>query len=56
MAYMITATPGVSSLAIGVGGGVVGFALLAGMGSQPTGRGYADSLTDMLAQGPLFAG
>jgi hypothetical protein len=55
MAYVITAVPGMSSLAVGAGGGAVGFALLSGMGSQPTGRGYASSLTDMLAKGPLWA-
>jgi len=55
MAYVITALPGVSSLAVGAGGGAVGFARLSGMGSQPTGRGYASSLTDMLAKGPLWA-
>jgi hypothetical protein len=54
MSYVITALPGESSLAIGAGGGAVGFALLSGMGSQPTGRGYASSLTDMLAKGPLW--
>src|SRR5688572_21415648 len=54
MAYVITALPGVSSLAVGAGGGAVGFARLSGMGSQPTGRGYASSLTDMLAKGPLW--
>ena len=54
MSYVITATPGVSSLAIGAGGGAVGFVRLSGMGSQPTGRGYASSLTDMLAKGPLW--
>ena len=54
MAYVITAVPGVSSLAIGAGGGAVGFVRLSGMGSQPTGRGYASSLTDMLAKGPLW--
>jgi len=56
MAYVITALPGVSSLAVGAGGAAVGFARLSGMGSQPTGRGYASSLTDMLANGPLWAG
>jgi hypothetical protein len=55
MAYIITAPAGVSSLAVGAGGGGVGFARLSGMGSQPTGRGYASSLTDMLAKGPLWA-
>jgi len=55
MAYVITATPGSSSVALGAGGGAVGFAKLSGMGSQPTGRGYASSLTDMLGKGPLWA-
>jgi MYXO-CTERM domain-containing protein len=55
MAYVITAVPGISSLAIGAGGGALGFARLSGMGSQPTGRGYASYGTDMLAQGPLWA-
>jgi hypothetical protein len=55
MAYVITAAPGASSIAIGAGGGALGFARLTGMGSQPTGRGYASSLTDMLAKGPLWA-
>jgi hypothetical protein len=55
MAYVITSTPGVSSLALGAGGGAIGFARLDGMGSQPTGRGYASSLTDMLGKGPLWA-
>ena len=54
MAYVITAPVGVSSLGVGAGGGAVGFARLSGMGSQPTGRGYASSLTDMLAKGPLW--
>jgi hypothetical protein len=55
MSYVITALPGASNLAIGAGGGGVGFVRLSGMGSQPTGRGYASSLTDMLAKGPLWA-
>jgi len=54
MGYVITAGAGVSSLAIGLGGGAVGFLGLAGMGSQPTGRGYAQYLTDMLAAGPVW--
>jgi hypothetical protein len=54
MAYVITAPVGVSSLAVGAGGGAVGFARLSGMGSQPTGRGYASSLTDMLGKGPFW--
>jgi hypothetical protein len=55
MAYVIEAAPGASSLAIGYGGGAVGFARLTGMGSQPTGRGYASSHTDKLAKGPAWA-
>jgi hypothetical protein len=54
MAYLITTGPNVSSLAVAAGGGKLGFAILAGMGSQPTGRGYADYLTDMLMSGPLW--
>jgi hypothetical protein len=54
MSYIITTGPNVSSLAVAPGGGALGFALLAGMGSQPTGRGYADYLTDMLAAGPFW--
>jgi hypothetical protein len=54
MAYIITTGPSTSSLAIGPGGGAVGFQVLAGMGSQPTGRGYADFLTDKLIMGPVF--
>ncbi len=53
MAYLITSGPNPSSLAIGQGG-AVGFAMLGGMGSQPTGRGYAEYLTDMLASGPFW--
>jgi hypothetical protein len=55
MAYVITSIPGLSSVALGAGGGAIGFARLDGMGSQPTGRGYASSLTDMLGKGPLWA-
>ena len=54
MAYLISSGAGQSSLAVGAGGGALGFVLLAGMGSQPTGRGYAEYLTDMLGMGPLF--
>ena len=53
MAYVITAS-GTSSLAIDAGGGALGLELLAGMGSQPTGRGYASPHTDILAKGPLW--
>jgi hypothetical protein len=54
MAYVITSIAGFSSVGLGAGGGAVGFARLDGMGSQPTGRGYASSLTDMLGKGPLW--
>jgi hypothetical protein len=54
MAYVITTGPNTSSLAIGVGAGAVGFQILAGMGSQPTGRGYAEFLTDHLIAGPIW--
>jgi hypothetical protein len=56
MAYLITSGANVSSLGVNAGPGQIGFAILAGMGSQPTGRGYADYLTDMLAPGPLWLG
>jgi hypothetical protein len=54
MAFVIGALPGVSSIAIGAGGGAVGFVRLTSLGSPPTGRGYATSLTAMLAKGPLW--
>jgi hypothetical protein len=53
MAYLAYAGANASSLAIGQAG-AVGFARLTVVGSQPTGRGYADYLTDMLAAGPLW--
>jgi hypothetical protein len=53
MAYLISSGPGLSSLAIGQGG-AAGFAILAGTGSQPTGRGYAEYLTDALGMGPFW--
>jgi hypothetical protein len=52
MSYVIQSGPNLSSLAVGVGG--VGFALLEGMGSQVTGRGYAVRLTDLLNSGPQW--
>jgi hypothetical protein len=55
MGYVASTKPLSTSLAIGAGGGAVGFARLSIVGSQPTGRGYASSLTDMLAKGPLWA-
>jgi hypothetical protein len=55
MAYVAATKVGSTSLAIGAGGGAVGFARLSVVGSQPTGRGYASSLTDMLSKGPLWA-
>ena len=54
MSYIITTGPNTSSLGIGLGGGAVGFQVLAGMGSQPTGRGYAEFLTDHLIKGPVW--
>ena len=54
MSYIITSGTSTSNLAIGAGGGAVGFALLSGMGSQVTGRGYAVRLTDLLASGPVW--
>ncbi len=56
MAYIITTGPNVSSLGIGAGGAAAGFQVLAGMGSQPTGRGFAEFLTDKLMMGPIYAG
>jgi hypothetical protein len=55
MAYVISANPGTSSIAFAAGAGAVGFGLLSGMGSQPTGRGYASYQTDRVAPGPLWA-
>jgi hypothetical protein len=55
MAYVINAGPNVSSLAIGFGGGAVGFARLTSAGSQPTGRGYVFSRIDKAGMGPVWA-
>jgi hypothetical protein len=55
MSYVIGALPGLSSIGIGAGGGAVGFARLTNLGSPPTGRGYASSITAMLGKGPLWA-
>jgi len=58
MAYIITTGPNTSSLGVGIAAGGTkagaGFQILAGQGSQPTGRGYADFNTDHLAKGPIF--
>jgi hypothetical protein len=54
MSHVITAGPSDSSLAISLGGPLQ-FLGLAGMGEQPTGRGYADYLTDPLMGGEGFA-
>jgi hypothetical protein len=54
MSYIINSGTNTSSLAIGIGAGV-GFQLLAGMGSQVTGRGYAVRLTDLLMAGQSFS-
>ena len=57
MSYVITTGTQTSSLALTLGGGPTGslaFLILAGSGSQPTGRGYAQLGTDMLMTGPKF--
>ena len=54
MSYVIHSGSGPSNLAIGAGGGALGFALLKGSGSQVTGRGYAVNLTDFLQSGPVW--
>jgi hypothetical protein len=51
MSHVITSGPNFSSLAISAAN-VLQLIGLAGMGSQPTGRGYADFLTDPLMGGP----
>jgi hypothetical protein len=57
MAYILTANPGVSNLAVGATGfglpGAAAFFPLTGKGSQGTGRAYADFHTDYLAKGPI---
>ena len=54
MSYVIRSGSRPSSLAIGAGSGAVGFALLAGSASQPTGRGYAVNWTDVAQSGPIW--
>jgi hypothetical protein len=56
MSYIITTGPGTSSLALNPAGptGAAAFLVLAGNGSQPTGRGYAQLGTDALMTGPQF--
>jgi hypothetical protein len=54
MSHIITSGPNPSSLVASVGG-VLQFLVLEGMGEQPTGRGYADYLTDAIMGGPAFA-
>jgi hypothetical protein len=54
MSWLFTTGTNLSNLAIGAGGGAVGFAIISGMGSQVTGRGYGARLTDALAPGPLW--
>jgi hypothetical protein len=56
MGFVIDAAPGVSNIAVGAGGGAVGFARITRMGSQATGRGYASSTSTMGdAMNPLWA-
>jgi hypothetical protein len=57
MSYIITTGPNTSSLALNPAGsmGAAAFLILAGNGSQPTGRGYAQLGTDMLMTGPQFS-
>ena len=55
MNYLIQTGPNPSSLAVGAPpSGPVALLGLAGMGHQPTGRGYADLLTDRIMTGPAF--
>ena len=54
MSWLFTTGSHVSNLAIGAGGGAVGFAVISGMGSKVTGRGYAAKATDLLASGPIW--
>jgi hypothetical protein len=54
MSWLFTTGIHVSNLAIGAGGGAVGFAVISGMGSKVTGRGYAAQATDLLASGPVW--
>ena len=53
MSHVITAGPNFSSLVASAAGAAQFFGL-EGMGSQPTGRGYADFLTDPLMGGPVW--
>jgi hypothetical protein len=59
MAAVIRSSPGYpSNLALKPAGGPTGpvfFQILAGSGSQPTGRGYAQLVTDYLMDGPKVA-
>jgi hypothetical protein len=55
MSYLLQTGPNPSSLAVGAPpSGPVALLGLAGMGDQPTGRGYADLLTDKIMTGPAF--
>jgi hypothetical protein len=57
MGFVIDAAPGVANIAVGAGGGAVGFARITPMGSQATGRGYASqtSYRPKYAKNPLWA-
>ncbi|TMA35669.1 MAG: hypothetical protein E6J87_03055 [Deltaproteobacteria bacterium] len=54
MSYIFTTGIHPSNLAIGAGGGALGFAIISGMGSQVTGRAYATAFTDFLQSGPVW--
>jgi hypothetical protein len=58
MTYVISTGTGKSNLALAVQPGAhktLVLLALAGMGHQPTGRGYADKLTDRVKTGPIWA-
>jgi len=57
MAYVVSSGPNPSNIAVAAApGGPIGFGILASMGSgsQPTGRGYAVSKSDMGTKGPVW--
>jgi hypothetical protein len=54
MALVASSGANTSNVAIGAGGGAVGFALIKGIASEATGRGYADYVLEMWSPGPLW--
>jgi hypothetical protein len=55
MALVVSGGPNPSNVAVvAAPGGPIGFGILPSMGSQPTGRGYAVSRTDMGTKGPVW--